>query len=61
MPKKKSSQARSGHSHRRLSVRAVLRKSPDLESIASTVEALAIAQAEKEAREEADRRNGSRS
>lgn len=52
MPKRKLSTTRSGRSPRRLSVRAVLRKSPDLDSIASTIEALAIAQAEKEAREQ---------
>ena len=57
MPKKKSSTTRPGRSPRRLSVRAVLRKSPDLESIASTVEALAIAQAEKEAREQKEHRS----
>lgn len=57
MPNKKSSTTRPGRSPRRLSVRAVPRKSPDLDSIASTVEALAIAQAEKEAREEEERRS----
>lgn len=57
MPKKKSSTTRSGRSPRRLSVRAVLRKSPDLDSIASTVEALAIAQAEKEAQDQKERQS----
>lgn len=54
MPRKKSSVTRSNRSPRRLSVRAVLRKSPDLETIASTVEALALAQAEKEAQAAAE-------
>ncbi len=38
-------------SQRRLSVRGVLRKEPNLEKIAGTIEALAIAQAEKAAQD----------
>ncbi len=40
---------------RRLRIRAELRKTPDLQKIAGTVVALALAQAEKEAQEQAAR------
>lgn len=49
MPKKKSTHNYSNRSSRRLSVRGVLRKNPDLDKIAGTLEALALAQAEKDA------------
>ena len=49
MPNKKSTHTHSNRSSRRLSVRGVLRKTPDLAKIAGTLEALALAQAEKDA------------
>ncbi|WP_148286977.1 hypothetical protein [Curtobacterium sp. B18] len=49
MPKKKINRSRSPRGPRRLSVRSVMRREPDVTKIASTLAALAIAQAEKEA------------
>jgi len=45
---------------RRVSVRSELRKQPDVERIAKVVVALAMAQAEKEAEEQARREESSR-
>jgi hypothetical protein len=52
MPKKKPSTGRP-HSRRQLSIREVRRQEPNLEKIAGTLAALAIAQAEKEAEQAA--------
>lgn len=59
MPKKKSTHTYSNRSLRRLSVRGVLRKTPDLDKIAGTLEALAIAQAEKDAADSAREKESS--
>jgi len=45
-------------SHRQLSVRAVLRREPNLQKIAGTMAALAIAEAEKAAQEENQKKRG---
>lgn len=60
MPKSKKSAPGSGTPRRRgrkrrISVRSELRKQPDVERIAKVVVALAMAQAEKEAEEQARR------
>ena len=63
MPKKASkSRNNQRRRERRLSVRSELRREPDLQKIAGTVIALAIAQAEKEAQgaDELRRRRGDR-
>lgn len=62
MSKSKSNySSKRARSPRRLSVREVRRETPDLETIALTVEALALAQAEKEAAEAAQRLREGRS
>lgn len=58
MPKKKPSKAHPSRSPRHLSVRSVMRREPDLEKIAGTLAALAIAQAEKEAAAQHEARHG---
>lgn len=53
-----SKNKKSRHSSRHISVRSELRREPDLQKIAGTVIALAMAQAEKEAQAaEAERRS----
>jgi hypothetical protein len=54
MPKKKAMYPSRRGSNRRLSVRSVLRSEPDMDKLARSLAALAIAQAEKEAQENTD-------
>lgn len=60
MPKNTSHRASSARrrSHRQLSVRGVLRREPNLQKIAGTMAALAIAEAEKAAQEENQKKRG---
>ena len=57
MPKRTTKKSAEGgrRRQRHLSVRGELRKQPDVERIAKVVIAMAMAQAEKEAEEQADR------
>lgn len=57
MPKNKSqnSRAKRGHRQRHLSVRSELLREPDVNKIARAVVALALAQAEKDAAEQAEK------
>lgn len=60
MPKNTSHKGRGARrrSHRQLSVRGVLRREPNLQKIAGTMAALAIAEAEKAAQEENPKKRG---
>lgn len=60
MPKNKSPRSRPVRrtSPRRLSVRGVLRSEPNLQKIANTMAALAIAEAEKAAQDQTARKRG---
>ena len=60
MPKNSSHKGRAPRrrSHRQLSVRGVLRREPNLQKIAGTMAARAIAEAEKAAQEENQKKRG---
>lgn len=60
MPKNKPSKGRASRrpSHRQLSVRGVLRREPNLQKIASTMAALALAEAERAAQDQDEQKRG---
>lgn len=63
MPKNTSQRARAARrpSHRQLSVRGILRGEPNLQKIAGTMAALAIAEAEKSAQDQDAKKKRGRS
>jgi hypothetical protein len=60
MSSKSNRRTKGGSSGRRISVRAVRRDAPDVKKLSQAVIALAIAQAEKEAQEQTERKTDKR-